>query len=61
MSRKNMDMATWHMIQVAKSTLKKNDVFLSMLGGPTKADARQTLKEKAGWSDTKIRQWEDSE
>ena len=48
-----------HQVNIAKKTLKMNDVGVSIMGGMTKEEAREILR-KAGWSDSKIKNWENS-
>jgi hypothetical protein len=38
------DPALWHQIQIAKKTLKYNDIGASIMGGMTKDEARELLK-----------------
>jgi hypothetical protein len=47
-----------HEIAIAKKTLRMPDAMLGVMGGMSKADARQILSAEAGWSDAKIARFE---
>lgn len=49
-----------HQLKIAKSTLRMSDAGARIMGGMTKEQARQFLKTKAGWSDSKIKAFEGS-
>ena len=38
----------WHQLQIAKRTLRMNDVFVNVMGGMTKAEAKKVVKELEG-------------
>ena len=46
-----------HKLRIAKQTLKMHDLGANIMGGPTKEESRQTLRE-FGWSDLQIAQLE---
>ncbi|MFA7455766.1 MAG: hypothetical protein WCZ10_15025, partial [Desulfobulbaceae bacterium] len=50
--------ANFHRVKIAKRTLRLSDVEAKIMGGMTKDEARAVLR-KAGWSDAKIKAWED--
>jgi hypothetical protein len=47
-----------HQLQIAKKTLKMNDVGVMVMGGMSKQEARDFLK-SIGWSDQKIKKFEE--
>jgi len=47
-----------HQIAIAKKTLRLSDVGAMILGGMTKEEARSVLREKAGWSQDRIANFE---
>jgi hypothetical protein len=44
MSKKKMDPIIKHQIEIAKRTLKMTDAILGVMGGPTKEEAKETLR-----------------
>lgn len=47
-----------HAFKIAKDTLKMSDAGAKVMGGMTKDEARDFLKNKVGWSDSKIKKFE---
>jgi len=48
------DVAKQHQLKIAKDTLRMSDVGALIMGGMTKDEAHQVLKEH-GWTDERIR------
>ena len=53
-----MDIPTQHQVKIAKQTLRYSDAGALIMGGMTKAQARDVLRTKAGWSQARINAWE---
>jgi hypothetical protein len=53
MSRE-MDIPTQHQCKVARDTLRMSDAGAAIMGGMTKVQAREVLRDKAGWSAERI-------
>ena len=47
-----------HQLKIAKSTLKLTDFGATILGGMTKAEAREFLADKVDWSASRITKYE---
>ena len=45
-AKKQYDVPTQHQRKIAKDTLKMNDVFANIMGGPSKEEAKKILKKK---------------
>lgn len=54
----SLDIPGQHQLKIAKSTLRMSDVGARIMGGMSKEDARKFLREKTGWSDKKIADFE---
>lgn len=52
-----MDVVTEHQLKIAKDTLRLSSIGTTIMGGMTKEEARQFLKDH-GWSSKKIQRWE---
>jgi hypothetical protein len=48
-----------HRIRIAKSTLRMSDMGAAVMGGMSKADARNVLADLAGWSIERIQRYEE--
>lgn len=55
-----MSVPEQHAFKIAKSTLRMADAMVGVMGGMTKAEARDFLKKVAKWSDAKIAAYEKS-
>jgi hypothetical protein len=47
-----------HQVRIARDTLRMNDTMALVMGGPTKAEAREILARVAGWSARRIANFE---
>lgn len=52
------DVASNHQFKIAKQTLRYSDAAARFMGGMSKDEARAFLKDKAGWSDQQIANFE---
>lgn len=52
-----LDVFKKHQIIIAKKTLKMNDIGARIMGGMTKDEAREILK-NSGWTNERIKQLE---
>jgi hypothetical protein len=58
MSKPNLSVPEKHQFKIAKDTLRMNDTMANIMGGMTKDQARQFLRDRCGWSEQRIKQWE---
>ncbi len=49
-----------HQFKIAKSTLRLSDVGARILGGMSKEEARLFLATKIGWSENRIKKYENN-
>lgn len=54
-----MSVPQQHQFKIAKKTLKMSDAGANIMGGMSKKEARDFLKRVAGWSDARIKKYED--
>ena len=49
-----------HQFKIAKSTLRMSDIGARIMGGQTKEEAREFLRNKMNWSEKQIQKFEDA-
>ena len=59
--KSNLSIPEQHQLKIAKSTLKMHDAGAMLMGGMSKDQARRFLKDRAGWSDERIKKLEETE
>ena len=55
-----MDIFQGHQFKIAKDTLRLSDIGARVMGGMTKAEARDFLYAVANWPHSRIRQFEEA-
>ena len=57
---KKLSIPEQHQLKIAKSTLRMSDVGSAVMGGMTKDQARDFLRDKCGWSTDRIKKFEEA-
>jgi hypothetical protein len=58
MPKPNLSVPEKHQFKIAKDTLRMNDTMANIMGGMTKDQARQFLRDRCGWSEQRIERFE---